>query len=470
VTFCTLVPMRSIPFQVVCLIGMNNDTYPRPHRPPDFDLMLTDFRKGDRSRRQDDRYLFLEALISARRCLYLSYVGNSIRDNSVIPPSVLLSELLDVIDQGFCVDSGPAQQHILTRHPLQSFSRHYFTADSDNRRTRLFSYSQELAELSRAAGQSRSDAPSFIDAAVPAAEAEWRQLDSAQLIRFFHHPARFFLRERLGIQLLAGSEPLPDHEPFVLDGLTAYQLRARLLELQQAQHAAHEAYAIVRGSAVLPHGQIGSSLFEQEWESVQRFAGRLQRFLPDLEQEPLALDLTLTDMRISGWLPQLTSPGLLARQGLFGYRLAPVTARDYLSLWLQHLLLNVLAPAGIDPVSHWLGQDKQLVLRPVSDAHAQLEWLLAYYWQGLSRPLAFFPKTAFAYIEAATAKNPSASPENKARQIWEGNEWIRGEAQDPYYQLAFRGRDPFAEEFIDDFIALARQVVLPIFAHLENTD
>jgi exodeoxyribonuclease V gamma subunit len=95
VTFSAMVPMRSIPFQVVCLIGMNSTNYPRPRRSLGFDLMARNFRRGDRSRRNDDRYLFLEALLSARRCFYLSFVGNDIRDNSPLPPSVLVSELLD---------------------------------------------------------------------------------------------------------------------------------------------------------------------------------------------------------------------------------------------------------------------------------------------------------------------------------------------------------------------------------------
>lgn len=101
VTCCAMVPMRSIPFPVVCLIGMNDDAYPRPHRPVSFDLMADRFRRGDRSRRQDDRYLFLETLLSARRCFYLSYVGQNIRDNTILPPSVLVGELLDTLDRGF---------------------------------------------------------------------------------------------------------------------------------------------------------------------------------------------------------------------------------------------------------------------------------------------------------------------------------------------------------------------------------
>ncbi|HCB15066.1 MAG TPA: exodeoxyribonuclease V subunit gamma, partial [Gammaproteobacteria bacterium] len=123
---CAMVPMRSIPFAIVCLMGMNDDAYPRPHRPVGFDLMADRFQRGDRSRRQDDRYLFLETLLSARRCLYLSYAGQNIRDNSVLPPSVLISELLDVVDRGFqTADGNRASTQLVTRHPLQAFSRRY---------------------------------------------------------------------------------------------------------------------------------------------------------------------------------------------------------------------------------------------------------------------------------------------------------------------------------------------------------
>ena len=121
VTFCAMVPMRSLPFEVVCMIGMNDGAFPRMRRPFGFDLMADDFRKGDRSRRDDDRYLFLESMLSARRCLYVSYTGRHIRDDSVIPPSVLVSELLDHIAQG--LDAGiDVREHLVTVHPLQAFS------------------------------------------------------------------------------------------------------------------------------------------------------------------------------------------------------------------------------------------------------------------------------------------------------------------------------------------------------------
>lgn len=103
VNFCTLMPMRAIPFKVVCLLGMNDGEYPRSRPPLDFDLMAGRYRPGDRSRREDDRYLFLEAMLSAREKLYISYIGRSVRDNGERMPSVLVGQLRDYLAAGWKV-------------------------------------------------------------------------------------------------------------------------------------------------------------------------------------------------------------------------------------------------------------------------------------------------------------------------------------------------------------------------------
>src|SRR5690606_3134423 len=125
VTFCTLLPMRSIPFEVVCLLGMNDGDYPRSSRRSDFDLtaLPRQHRPGDRSRRDDDRQLMLEAVLSARRVLYVSWTGRSARENVTQPASVLVAQLRDYLAAGWG-DAVVAQR--TTEHPLQPFSRRYF--------------------------------------------------------------------------------------------------------------------------------------------------------------------------------------------------------------------------------------------------------------------------------------------------------------------------------------------------------
>ena len=176
VTFCAMLPMRSIPFKVICLAGMDDDTYPRQTKPLGFDLMAKNPRPGDRSRRNDDRYLFLEAILSAREKLYISYVGQSIQDNSPIPPSVLVSELTDYIRQGFEVPGKETREQIVTKHRLQAFSPDYF-----KEKGKLFSYSTENFEASQRAIQRREDPVPFISKGLSEPGEEWKTIDLDQL-------------------------------------------------------------------------------------------------------------------------------------------------------------------------------------------------------------------------------------------------------------------------------------------------
>ncbi|MGH7291879.1 MAG: exodeoxyribonuclease V subunit gamma, partial [Myxococcota bacterium] len=138
VTICELLPMRSIPFKLVCLLGMNDDAFPRQGRPLGFDRIAAQPRPGDRSVRDDDRYLFLEALLAARQQLVISYVGQRITDNQPLPPSVVVQELLDTIERTFVAPDGQTvAARIVVTHPLQPFSPRYFRGAED----RLFSYS-----------------------------------------------------------------------------------------------------------------------------------------------------------------------------------------------------------------------------------------------------------------------------------------------------------------------------------------
>ena len=215
VTFCTLMPMRAIPFEVVCLLGMNDGDYPRRATRSDFDLMALpgQQRPGDRARRDDDRQLMLEALLSARRVLYLSWCGHSVRDNAEQAPSVLVSQLRDYLSAGW---SAEVVAERTTEHPLQPFSRRYFEPDSP-----LVTYAREW-RAAHAAGDAAptltppAPAPFVPDASVP--------LDIARLAAFLRNPVKAFFRERLGVHFEDRLEAVPDTETFGFDKLEEYGL------------------------------------------------------------------------------------------------------------------------------------------------------------------------------------------------------------------------------------------------------
>jgi exodeoxyribonuclease V gamma subunit len=222
VTFCTLMPMRAIPFEVVCLVGMNGADYPRQSPQNGWDLMARPglARPGDRSRQQDDRQLMLEALLSARRCLHISWAGYSVRDNSVQPPSVLVAQLRDHVAAVW----GPgAVDACTTEHPLQPFSRRYFEANS-----KLSTQTREwwpLHNPSTPSSPHTQEGRWSLEPLDPAIPVDWRRL-----MGFLKNPVRAFFRERLGVYFDDWREDVPDTELFELDPLTHHRWVQNLLE------------------------------------------------------------------------------------------------------------------------------------------------------------------------------------------------------------------------------------------------
>ena len=153
--------MRSVPARVVCLLGLNDGEFPRADRTPSFDLMAEDYRRGDRARREDDRYLFLEAILSARDAIYLSHVSRSPRDNSELPSSVLLAELEESVEAGFLVAGTDQSPSIRQEHRLQAFSPRYFTPDGP-----YFSFREDLADALNAR-QEPAELRQFLTAPLP---------------------------------------------------------------------------------------------------------------------------------------------------------------------------------------------------------------------------------------------------------------------------------------------------------------
>ena len=451
VTFCALVPMRSVPFKVICLLGMN-DTFPRIRRAPGFDLMNHDVRPGDRSRREDDRTLFLEALLSAPRVLYLSYVGQDLRDNRPISPSALVSELLDTVDADFtsAPPHGKVREQIVTRHPLHAFSPRYFQGDPA-----LFSYAEEFAEASRKRG---SAAPlPFIVTRLPEPAAEWRTVDLGQFIRFFQHPTKYLVRERLRMRVEDRDDVVDAREPFALDGLAAYGVREELLRKFEQGIATDDALAQLKAGGRLPQGRVGEVLLTREAEQVAAVWRAMAAYRGAEILEPLAIDLALGPLRLTGWLKGVRSSGIL--EG----RPTDPKPKDRIALWIRHLLLNLLRPPDAARDSRWLGTGKPIQLRPVDDATGMLCILAELYWAGLCEPLHLFPVAGCAYADTLHKGGMPESALRKAETAWRGNEYSAqsGEGADAYHAFVFRADEPLD----DAFERLSRTVFLPILEH-----
>lgn len=452
VTFCNMVPMRAIPFRVVCLLGLNDTDFPRRQHPPGFDLIARQPRPGDRSRRLDDRYLFLEALLSARDVFYISYLGNDVRDNSPREPSVVVSELVDYIDRSWRLpgDEMPSTR-LARRHPLQPFSPRLF----DGRHPELFSYDTRWCRVA-------SDRPlpkprPFAAHPLPVSGDLETVVDIADLVRFFSHPARWFLQQRLGIQLLADQGPPPDEEPFDIAGLERYLARDTLVAEMLAGHRIEEVGRKLRARGQLPHSAPGEAAWAEVLEGMELVVQRVQHATRQ-PVEPLELDLVLGEVVLRGWLGGLTESGRVA------FRPAALKARDRVQLWIHHLALCAATAGTREPTSFHVAADRILRLAPVHNSVEMLQDLLALWREGQSAPLPFFPDTSHAYAEAWGRSGDPGQALAACRRAWRDDFNARGDAFDPAVQLAWRGQDPLQERFQQT----ARRVFEPLTAVAEE--
>lgn len=462
VTFCTMVPMRSLPFRLVCLLGLDDGALPRRTPAAGFDLIARHPRRGDRARRLDDRYLLLETLLSAREALYLSYVGRDPRDNAELPPSVLVSEILEAVDQtATCGQaSARASERIVVAHPLQPFSPGNF---EDGRRTGFaapwFRAARRLAEPPAT--------PEPFASPLPEPDADWLTVEPSLLLKCFQNPARFLLEQRLGLRLADAEQAIAADEPFALEGPARGGLRR--LALSAVEHGWREAdeRAVARAAGWLPPGELGYALWGRERGPVRAFAPRLFDARPEAAPQPLPVDTSLAGVRVHGWLDGVTA------EGLFDWRLTRPGPWDLPRFWLRHLLLNLSATAGIGRESRLLSPAGDWRLGPLDDAAALLEPWLAAYRQALCEPLPLLTRASHDFAQALASpgarsqKPPVEAARAKARVAWEGSEFgLPGECCDPWYALAFRDRDPLDARFE----ALAERLLGPALAALAGED
>ncbi len=431
VTFCTLMPMRAIPFQAVCLLGMNDGDYPRRAPRLGFDLMgLAGMaRPGDRARRDDDRQLMLEALMSARQRLYVSWSGRSVRDHSMQPPSVLVAQLRDEIDQLW--GRGTAER-LSTEHPLQPFSPRYF-APATPPAPRLQTYAHEWQATARAApgGPDAPDAlhPSQQPLPPPDAAQGLPQRTLAQWQAFVRRPVAAFFSQRLGVDLRQERSEWPDEERFGLGGLDLYglldeALQQRPAELSTEAWQAHVQRTLqrLRLSGELPLAGVGELEAARLGQEMQALLARALHELQawphaaphhDIEVAHPALRLqdSLQGLRQRDAHPLTQEAGAhTAWVVLRASRLAHVTPsgqvrpapEKLIGVWLTQLAANA---TGLPMWAVVVGRNAVLRSPPQAReaAQAQLQTLLGVWAEGMCWPLPLPPAIALQWLRKPQA-------------------------------------------------------------------
>ncbi|WP_163341079.1 exodeoxyribonuclease V subunit gamma [Escherichia coli] len=459
VNICTLMPMRSIPFKVVCLLGMNDGVYPRQLAPLGFDLMSQKPKRGDRSRRDDDRYLFLEALISAQQKLYISYIGRSIQDNSERFPSVLVQELIDYIGQSHYLPGDEAlncdesearvKAHLTCHHTRMPFDPQNYQPGN------LQSYAREWLPAASQAGKAHSE---FVQP-LPFTLPETVPLETLQ--RFWAHPVRAFFQMRLQVNFRTEDSEIPDTEPFILEGLSRYQINQQLLNVLVEQDDAERLFRRFRAAGDLPYGAFGEIFWETQCQEMQQLADRV--IACRQPGQSMEIDLACNGVQITGWLPQVQPDGLLR------WRPSLLSVAQGMQLWLEHLVY--CASGGNGESRLFLRKDGEWRFPPLAAEQAlhYLSQLIEGYREGMSAPLLVLPESGGAWLKTCyDAQNDAMldddSTLHKARtkflQAYEGNMMVRGEGDDIWYQRLWRQLTP---ETMEAIVEQSQRFLLPLF-------
>jgi exodeoxyribonuclease V gamma subunit len=431
VTFCTLVPMRAIPFEVVCLLGMNEDDFPRAAQRVDFDLMAMPHlaRAGDRSRFDDDRQLMLDALLSARRVLYTSWTGRSERDNSILAPSVLVAQWRDYLAQSWSPQSVLERT---TEHPLQPFSRRYFEGGP------LFTHACEWLSVHLPGNQK-----GIFSNVIVQPDDVTACIDVARLARFLKNPVQDFYRHQLGVVFAAHQTPEPDLENFSLPPLLRFDWLQRLLSGLDTSSSSDQISTTLQAAAdklhrsgLLPMANFGlfirDELVTSTLPMLQVWCSLVQthsQALPTHTLQFICKGITLQG-QLNQWqttaqdaAPQWhhIEPRNLCTKGTGITGIANLRADVLLPAWVHAALASA---NGIHTPGIWVGIDATVTIDPMALDQAQqtLQLLLSVFTQGQCQAMPWTCLTVMARLNSGNAI---------AQKTYEGSAFQRGEVLEP---------------------------------------
>ena len=423
ITFCSMVPMRSLPFKMVCLLGLNDGDFPRNTKAAVFDLIAKHPKKGDRARRDDDRYLFLEALISAREMLYLSYIGRDIRNDAEFAPSSLISELLDTIAAMTGKSGRELSEKWVKHHPLQAFSRRYFQKDalSDG----LFSTRQDYAD---ALNQPQAEAqPFFLEAL--SQEEPGKTIHQGELISFWRNPVKVWLKKNLSWDqpYLDGAwesaEPFePQHEGRIAD---AY------LDARRKGEDFEDTAIRLNAESLMPVGELGG-LWQKQYQISAKNVDTELIHSNKRPSEPY--EESFDDLVLQGTIGNLYECGRIV------FLNQKDNAPNRIARLLEHLIFCAIAPKSVESRQTYivsLGQTETYAAIGQEVARALLKEWLVYFRIGQNTPLPFFAKTSLAAAEEYNKKEDWDAALRKAHDVFNGNKMSKGQKEYTEVKLVF---------------------------------
>ncbi len=452
-TFCEMLPMRSIPCRVICILGMNDSAFPRKSKTLSFDLTSASPRRGDRSVRDEDRYLFLETVVSARENIYISYTGQSLNSNNQLNPSVVVSELLEYIDQYYGVDSVNKKigEYILKSHRIQPYNPVYFIPGSG-----FFTYQGTKVAGAKSYALGEKSEYKFMDKFLPPLGDDEKTISISELASFLINPSKFLMTRRLGLYFGLRSDEYIEEEPFTSNFLDQYNLNSEIMNVLQngGSHDSH--FELIKASGVLPHSTPGVLTYDNSFKQVKVFYNRFSHLLVNKSTE-VKIDLDINGFRLVG-----TADSIYSGRSVF-FRYASAKGSDFLIAWITHLALCSSGNFSGDTIL--ISKNLTTGWGNISESREILSSLLKLYEEGMTKPLPLFPKSSLKFAETYYdgKKGEPASRAFKAANGTYNNTRFGGDSDDPYIRKLFGDSYVLSSEFQN----LTLKVYSPVYENMK---
>lgn len=368
VTFSPPIPVRGLPYRVIAFIGLDNGVFPRRDTPQGFDLIARYPKPGDRSLTENDKYLFLDTIQSAREKLYLSYIGKSVKDNAELPPSILLDTLLDHIASA-CPDTDTSKRvytELRTEHPLHGFSKRY---QKDHPRLFTYLYSGEKAVVEEKVKTHETR------------ESDPEPVTVYSFVKFFEHPAIWYFNNILQIDYEKDVESLPEHELFRLNALQKWGVKSNLLTLHE--EALPEYSERLKQQGELPLKDLGNYTIDTYKEETKDLKNALDPLIAGKDPQSIAIDIQLGNQRITGVID-----GVYGDQ-LVSWSTSSSKTRPGMHAYLKTLLLAAEGKVQESRFFTENGKEEVLEVPSREEAIGILEQLMEYFGRGNAAPLIF---------------------------------------------------------------------------------
>jgi exodeoxyribonuclease V gamma subunit len=443
-TMCTLVPMRSVPHRVVCLVGLDDGAFPRGSAPDGDDVLVRARHVGDHDRRSEDRQLLLDAVLAATDALVITYAGRDARTNEELPPAVPVNELLDVVDAtARTTDGRPARAAVVHHHPFHPADPRCFQPG------RLgsngpWSYDPYLLAGARSSLAAPAPRAPFLAGVLPPIgdRTDHATVALDDLVSFVQHPVRAFLRQRLGLTLRSDDDRPVDDLPIELDSLAAWSIGDRLIAALLAGGDVDAVCAAEAARGLLPPGALGHEVLGQARDKAVAIVASAHTVAAG-RRSSLDIDVGLPDgRRLVGTVPELV--GDVVRATTF----SKVSAKVRLAAWVRHLAATAAHPERTITTATvgWGGKAPLVARLPLLAATPDgrkdralelLGVLLDLRDRNLCEPLPIYTATSHRY--ATSVRSGRESPMDDARGYWTSTyDWDK-EDREPEHVLVLGG-------------------------------